>query len=213
MDYCEWVLRAALALLRMPGLAKIHVSWTAQGPKHRQYQGLEQIEPLLRFPTFIDVPGDAQDVQRCVAVAQAPPAIDLDDHLRVAELVAERAMIGGATATSEAVHELFEILGFDVPPDRSVGELRRPDRTLLAVSLAAAERPSVVVIDNADAGCGAEEARRVWSALQMLAARGCTVLACSTQIPDIVDAAEIAATVLRHPLERVTIPAESEVYP
>jgi ABC-2 type transport system ATP-binding protein len=159
------------------------------------------------------LPGDARDVQRCVAVAQAPPAIDLDDHLRVGELVAERAMIGGATATSEAVHELFEILGFDVPPDRSVGELRPPDRTLLAVSLAAAERPSVVVIDNADAGCGAEEARRVWSALQMLAARGCTVLASSTQIPDIVDAAEIAATVLRHPLERVTIPAESEVYP
>ena len=63
MDYCEWVLRAALALLRMPGLAKIHVSWTAQGPKHRQYQGLEQIEPLLRFPTFIDVPGDAEDVR------------------------------------------------------------------------------------------------------------------------------------------------------
>lgn len=63
MDYCEWVLRTALALLRMPGLAKIHISWTAQGPKQRQYRGLEQIEPLLRFPTFIDVPGDAEDVR------------------------------------------------------------------------------------------------------------------------------------------------------
>lgn len=173
---------------------------------------MQLITGTVRVDDYL-LPGNAQDVQRCVAVAQAPPAIDLDDHLRVGELVAERAMIGGASATSETVDELFDLLGFDVPPDFSVGELRPPDRTLLAVSLAAAERPSAVVVDDADGGCGAKEARRVWSALQMLAARGCTVLASSTQIPDMLDQADIATTVLRHPLERLTIPAESEVYP
>jgi len=171
---------------------------------------MQLITGTVRVDEYL-LPGDAQDVQRCVAVAQAPPAVDLDEHLRVGELIAERAMISGANATSEAVQELFEILGFDAPPDCRVGELRPPERTLLAVSLAAAERPSAVIVDNADGGCGAEEARQVWSALQSLAARGCTVLASSTQIPDMLHGADIAATVLRHPLERDAIPAESEV--
>lgn len=159
------------------------------------------------------LPGDARQVQRCVAVAQAPPAVDLDEYLRVDDLVAERATIGGTSASPQVVHELFEILGLDAPATVTIDELRPRDRTLLAVSLAAAERPSALVVDDADADCGPEEGRHVWAALQSLAASGCTVVASSTQVPELPDEADIAVTVLPHPLERDAIPAAPEDKP
>jgi ABC-type multidrug transport system ATPase subunit len=156
------------------------------------------------------LPADARRVQKLVAVAQAPPAVDLDDDLRVGELIKERKTIGGGHPKPSAVHETLGLLGFGAAPDLRVAALRPSDRTLLAVGLAAAEQPDAVVVDDADRGCDPEESQRVWAALSMLAAGGCTVLASSSQTPATREQAHIAVTLLPHPLERDAIPAVSE---
>jgi ABC-type multidrug transport system ATPase subunit len=156
------------------------------------------------------LPADARPVQRLVAVAQARPAVDLDDDLRVGELITERKTIGGGRPKPSTVRETLDHLGFDAAPDLRVAALRPSDRTLFAVGLAAAEQPGAIVVDDADRECSPEEGHRVWAALAMLAARGCTVLAGSNRARDIGHEADTAVTLLPHPLEREAIPTVSE---
>ncbi|UQX11898.1 ATP-binding cassette domain-containing protein [Candidatus Mycobacterium methanotrophicum] len=150
------------------------------------------------------LPGDSRRVQQLVAVAAAPPAVDLDEFLRVDEHVAERAVFGRARAP--AVSEALDVLGFVAAGHSRVGELRASDRVLLAAALAAAERPAAIVIDDVDSGCGPAESRRVWSGLSALAELGCTVVASSTDIPEALDQIDIAVTPLPHPFGSDPIP-------
>lgn len=96
------------------------------------------------------LPGDEPRVRRLVAVAAAPPAVDLDEDLRVGEHIAERAMIDRARAAPAAVAEALDVLGADPPRRVRVGELPPDERVLLAVALAASGRPA----RRRRAGCG-----------------------------------------------------------
>jgi ABC-type multidrug transport system ATPase subunit len=156
------------------------------------------------------LPGDPRAVQRLVAIAQAHPAVDLDDNLRVGELIAERTAIGGGRPRRSVVRKSLDLLGFDAAPRTRVAELPPADRTLFAAGLAAAEHPAAVVVDDADADCGPDERRRVWAALSTLAAGGPTVLASSTQVPDTLHGAAVAVATLPHPLEHDATPAVLE---
>lgn len=152
------------------------------------------------------IPGDERRVRQLVGVAAAPPAMDLDEYLRVDDHIAERALTEHARTTPAAVAEAFDVLGIDPPRRLPVGELRPDDRSLLAAALAAAASPAAVVVDDADRGCAPEERRRVWAGLLALAERGCTVLASSTEIPPAIDQADIAVTLLPHPLDPAGVP-------
>ncbi|GAA5064746.1 hypothetical protein GCM10023318_51020 [Nocardia callitridis] len=147
------------------------------------------------------IPGAGRAVRRLVSVARAAPAVDLDDELRVGELMDERALIGGADG--DAVAETMDLLRVDAPAAMFVGELPAHQRSLLAVALAAAEWPSAVFLDDADRGCGAREADHVWWGLRTLAAHGCTVLASSTLVPAVCFEDEsIPVFELPHPTQR-----------
>ncbi|ULN54760.2 ATP-binding cassette domain-containing protein [Mycolicibacillus parakoreensis] len=156
------------------------------------------------------LPGGERRVQRAVSVAQAAPAVDLDDDLRVGELIAERAMISRSRPTPPAIAEVFDVLGLRLPRRSTIGQLPRGERTMLATGLAAAERPCAVVVDDADSGCGPAERRRVWSGLHALTRLGCTVVASSTHIPDMLDETDMATTALPHPFERDATPVAPE---
>lgn len=154
------------------------------------------------------LPGATRRVQRLVAVAHAPPAVDFDEHLRVREVIAEQGIIGHFRPTAAVVQDIFEMLGVDAPPGLRVGELPPEQRVLLAAGLAAAGQPGAVVVDDVDRDCGATARPRVWAGLAALAGRGCTVLASSTDIPDLPE--RIVATVLPHPSVRDVIDAASK---
>lgn len=147
------------------------------------------------------LPGDERAVQRTVAVAQAGPAVELDGDLRVADLVRERCWIGGRHASAAAVGNLFDLLGIDPPAEQMVGSLAPGVRTLLAVALAASERPSAVIVDDTDDGCELQERRRVWEALQRLADEDLTVIAGCIEPPDLLGGPAVA-TWLPHPSDR-----------
>ncbi len=147
------------------------------------------------------LPGDERQVRRLVAVAMAPPAMELDECLRVGEHIAERAMIDRARAAPAAVAEVLDVLGADPPRRVRVGELPPDERVLLAVALAASGRPAAVIVDDADRGCGPPQARRVWSGLSALSRCGCTVGAAGTRTPDTVAVGDVAVVRLPHPLD------------
>lgn len=152
------------------------------------------------------LPGDADRVRRLVALAAAAPALDLDEFLTAGEHVSERFLTSRSGATPDTVSAAMDLVGCNAPRPVRIGELRPDDRVLLAVALAAAERPGAVVVDDADRGCRPDESRRVWDGLRALAERGCTVVASGTQIPEGLDPVDTVVARLPHPIDRDRIP-------
>ncbi len=153
------------------------------------------------------LPGDERRVREAVALAQAPPAVELDGLLRVRELIRERRLIDRTRPDARMFDEVSAVLGVDVPDRAFVADLPPDDRVLFAVALAAARMPAAVVVDDADAGVDPAGAARVWRALRALADEGCTVIASSTAAPGLHDHTPIT---LPHPVRRDAVADPSE---
>ncbi|MEJ3656292.1 ATP-binding cassette domain-containing protein [Actinomycetes bacterium KLBMP 9759] len=136
----------------------------------------------------------AQEIRRRVALARVGEAVELEPDLRVADMVAERRMLG---ATGR-VARYAAVLGVVLQPHERVGDLSPLDAVLFAVVLAAMQRPLIVVVDDLDAGLGPDDRLAAWDAMAQLAAHGPSVVATTTMpAPD-------ADTVLIDALARVS---------
>jgi ABC-2 type transport system ATP-binding protein len=142
-------------------------------------------------------------VRRLVAVARARPAIDLDQRLRVQELMVEPTLISPGWASAESVTAALRLLGIDPPPDALAIDLHPAEQTLLATALAVATEPGAVVVDDVDEGLEPGDLPWVWRALRAVAGSGCTVVASAdAPPPDPVPADVVVRLPHRSALER-----------
>src|SRR5699024_5893838 len=74
------------------------------------------------------LPGDERRVQETVAIAQAPPAVELDGRLRVRELIRERRLIERPRDHGRTLDEVCAVLGVDVPDSAFAADLPPDDR-------------------------------------------------------------------------------------
>jgi len=118
------------------------------------------------------------DIRQLVAVARITGAVELEPELHVIDHIREAELLGNHDYRSAA-----KDLGLDVDPTAVVGELATDDTVLLAVALALAARPEVLVVDDVDIAATPTQQRRIWTALR---AAGTTVIATTVD-------AEIAA--------------------
>ncbi|QBS39361.1 ABC transporter ATP-binding protein [Nocardia sp. CS682] len=138
---------------------------------------------------------DPGAIQDAVAIARLDPGCVLDPWLRVEEVIAERALIGGPQFTESALAATFATMGAAAPAgQRLVGELAPGEELVLAVALAAAQQPGAVVVDDVGAGCTSSEARWVWECLRELTFHGCTVIAAATAPPPFDDITVLTLT-------------------
>ncbi|MFD8706800.1 ATP-binding cassette domain-containing protein [Kitasatospora sp. NPDC059648] len=128
------------------------------------------------------LPRNGRRVRELVAVARAEPAVGLDPDLRVRELVAERRWLSRRLSAAQ-VAEAFAVLGIEVDHRTPVRDLPPVEALGVAVALALATRPAVVVADDVDRGCPAEDRTRVWRLLGRACRVGCTVLAGAVDPP------------------------------
>jgi ABC-2 type transport system ATP-binding protein len=122
-------------------------------------------------------------VRKLVAVARARPAIDLDQRLRVEELIIERCVTAPRSTTGTRVTAALRLLGIDPPRDALLIELHPAEQTLLACALAVATDPGAVVVDDLDQGLEPGDIPWVWRALRAVAGTGCTVVASADAPP------------------------------
>lgn len=172
--------------------------------RHRLTAGVVDVGPYR-------LPQDAAGVRRVVAVAQAEPAAGLEGHLRVAEAIEEARIVGRVRPPE--LDAALEFLALDPPRRALVDDLDPADRTLLAVALAWAQRPPVLVVDDADAGCPPPQRARVWDALVRLAGEGCTVLAGAHEVPPGVAARSLPLPHRSADRPRPAEPAQEEAQP
>ncbi|WP_051898748.1 ATP-binding cassette domain-containing protein [Sciscionella sediminilitoris] len=120
-------------------------------------------------------------VREAVAVARVTGAAELEPDLRVIDHRSEAGMLAGKPIDYEWA---AGVLGLSVDGAAFVGELPADDATLLAVALAAAAKPSALVVDDVDAQVTQAQQARIWAALAELSGYGVSVIA-STHSADI----------------------------
>lgn len=129
------------------------------------------------------LPRGAKEARRRIAVARAAPAVELEDLLTVGELVGERRAIGGPQVSDESLADAFDLVDLPYTPHTLTRELSRVEQLLLALALAAAERPRGVLVDDVDDGIAGTDLERAWYAVRALAQSGPTVVATATAPP------------------------------
>jgi ABC-type multidrug transport system ATPase subunit len=151
------------------------------------------------------LPKRSSAVRRLVAVARVRPAIDLEQHLRVQELMAERSLVAPRSASPASIAAALSLLGIDPPRDALLRDLHPAEQTLLACALAVATAPGAIVIDDVDQGLEPGDVPWVWRALRAVAGTGtgCTVVASAgAPPPDPVPADVVVRLPHRSALER-----------
>ena len=149
-------------------------------------------------------------VRRLVAVARVRPAIDLDQRLRVQELITERRLLSGGQAGDGSLADALGLLRIDPPRDALLADLHPAEQVLLACALSVATEPGAIVIDDVDQGLEPGDLPWVWRALRAVAGTGCTVVAsASAPPPEPVPADELVRLPHRSALERAAT-AEAE---
>jgi ABC-2 type transport system ATP-binding protein len=131
-----------------------------------------------------------REIRRRVAVARVTGAVGLEPDLRVADHLAEQRWL---TRTAPAFGWAADVLGLHVEGGTLVGDLAPDDAALLAVALAAATRPDVLVLDDVDAGADAGQQRRIFAALTALGEHGTASIAV-TRHPEFADGATVVHT-------------------
>ncbi|MCM6778202.1 ATP-binding cassette domain-containing protein [Nocardia sp. CDC159] len=141
------------------------------------------------------IPEQAARVRELVAVARAEPAVYPDAELSVREHIRERLLLGGPRISPATISAAFELLEIQPPQDIPLGRLHPDEQTVIAVALAAAERPGALVLDDVATA-------PVWSALHTLTGHGLTVLAATDRVPPGLDPEATTVIELAHPIDR-----------
>jgi ABC-type branched-subunit amino acid transport system ATPase component len=129
------------------------------------------------------LPAGSAAVRKLVAVARVRPSVDLDQRLRVQELIVERCVTAPRSTTGPKVTAALRLLGIDPPRDALLIDLHPAEQTLLACALAVATDPGALVIDAVDEGLEPGDVPWVWRAMHAVAGTGCTVVASACAPP------------------------------
>jgi ABC-2 type transport system ATP-binding protein len=130
-------------------------------------------------------------IRRLVSVARIGGAVELEPDLTVGDLVRERRLLGARGDAPE-----WKARSGDL-----VGDLPDLDALLLAVALAAMDRPAVIVVDDVDLRLDDADRAAAWAALDAVAAEGPAVVASAVQPP-----AGAAVTMLARTMPSRTVP-------
>jgi len=123
-------------------------------------------------------------IRRRFTVAQAEPAIGLDDHHTVGDAIKETITVSGKAATAANIRAWLDRLGVDVDTGDAVGLLPRFERIRFAIACAAASRTPALVVDDADTGLNGAGGERVFETLRAVADAGqLVVAACARHDP------------------------------
>lgn len=113
------------------------------------------------------------DIRRAVSVARATGAVELDPDLTVGDSRREAGLLFYGADLDWAER----LVGLDLDGTTVVGDLAPDDAALFAVALAAAARPTAIVLDDVDSHATPDQQRRVWAALGAVAETGITAVA------------------------------------
>lgn len=119
----------------------------------------------------IDALRSARAVRRVTSVARVGGLADLEDDLTVGEVIVEQALLDGLRIgpARDRLAALADLLQIAAEPGDRVGSLPSATRTLLTVALSALRPTRLVVLDDLDAGLGADDVARTLRRLQALA--------------------------------------------
>jgi ribose transport system ATP-binding protein len=93
-------------------------------------------------------------------------------------------------ASRAAAKEALSALGVDIDPDTRVAQLGRTERSLVAIARALSTNARIVVMDEPTASLPADEVTRLFSAVNMLRARGVGVIYVSHRLEEIFSIAD-----------------------
>lgn len=99
-------------------------------------------------------------IRELVAVARVTAAVELEPEMHVINHIREAELLTGGDYRTAAT-----ALGLDLDPTALVADLATGDEILLAVALALAGKPKVIVVDDVDIAATPDEQRRIWTAL------------------------------------------------
>ncbi|HET9655300.1 MAG TPA: ATP-binding cassette domain-containing protein [Kineosporiaceae bacterium] len=128
------------------------------------------------------LPRQARQVRERAAVARVGRAVALEPGLTVAETVRERSLLD--VVSPDLAAERFgwacSVLGLDLHGHGLVEDLSGLEQTQLACAVAAVGAPSLLLLDDVDAGLHSHEESAVWRGLRGLADSGVSVVAATT---------------------------------
>ena len=159
-----------------------------------------------------ELPGSRSKVQRLAAVAGFAGIDDLDESVRVSDVVRERlAWLSPwyrrvPAVTQRVFTTLAEPIWRDRPIPRIetlVWDLDEVDVMLLRIALAMAQHPDLLVVDDVDQVHDSVRRQVVWSSLEAIAAAGTTVIA---SVSSLGEAAAMSWTIAPHQLHLSTGP-------
>lgn len=124
-----------------------------------------------------ELPRQRRDVQQVVALGLVRGVNDLDDTLRVGDIVREQTALRRHRSRRPAVADVLDAADLPLDPHRVVHDLRPDEAVRLGVALGLLSDPAVLVVDDVDDGLRHAEQDVVWQLLRQVAARGVTVVA------------------------------------
>ena len=123
------------------------------------------------------LPRHLHAVQRMVGLGVFHGVNDLDETLRVSDLVREQLSLRRRARHVAGVRGVLDRVGLDLDPHLLARDLHPDQRVLLGAALGLVGDPQVLLVDDLDVGCVADAQRGVWAALRGVADSGVTVLA------------------------------------
>ncbi|HEX6443576.1 MAG TPA: ATP-binding cassette domain-containing protein [Streptosporangiales bacterium] len=143
-----------------------------------------RMRPSSGVITLAGRPASPDTLRRHVGVGAVSSVSDLEDALRVGELLRERAAFEGRWRRRRGlVDGLLARVGLYVPPKTLVRDLDAAQRVRLAVASALVGAPDAVVVDGADRGVPARERPGIWRLLRGIADDGVAVVAAGVDAP------------------------------
>ena len=159
-----------------------------------------------------DLPRGRTQVQRRAAIAGFAGIDDLDESVRVSDVVRERLawLSPWFRRTPRVTQQEFAVLAEPVWGDRPaprvtslVWDLDEVDVMLLRICLAMAQRPDLLVVDDVDQVRDSVRRQVLWTRLEAIAAAGTTVIA---SVSSLGEAASMTWTTPPHQLHLSTGP-------
>lgn len=141
-----------------------------------------RMRPSSGTVTLAGRPASPGRLRRHVGIGAVKSVSDLEDALRVGELLRERAAFEGRRRHRTLVRDLLDRVGLDVSPKMLVRDLDGAQRVRLSVASALVGGPDAVVVDDVDRGVPLPERPALWGLLRGLAHDGVAVVAAGADV-------------------------------